>query len=149
MPGQGEALSPCGDPHTLNSGLQMSFYAFMALTWFPISTDGLQKVISVLHLAKLGNINFLQTSRHRLKKPTLCHLHAQLTYAHSNCPHRRGAVQKSCNSIPRLCNCVLIPISCHTSMHFLPQLFFYLEDLEVYNPQVSKNPIILVLYLCH
>jgi len=50
----------------------------MALTGFPISTDGLQKVISVLHLAKLGNINFLQTSRLRLKKPTLYHLHAQL-----------------------------------------------------------------------
>lgn len=40
-------------------------------------------------------------------------------------------------------------ISCHTSMHFLPQLFFFLKDIEVYNPQVSKNPIILVLYLCH
>lgn len=69
--GQGEALFICSDPHIVNSGLQMSFYAFIALTWFPISTDGrggLQKVISVLHLAKLENINFLQTSRPRLKK---------------------------------------------------------------------------------
>lgn len=68
--GQREALSLCSDPHTLNSGLQMSFYAFIALAWFPISADGrggLQKVINVLHLAKLENINFLQTSRPRLK----------------------------------------------------------------------------------
>lgn len=69
--GQAEALFICSDPHRVNSGLQMSFYAFIALTWFPISTDtrgGLQKVISVLHLAKLENINFLQTSRPRLRK---------------------------------------------------------------------------------
>lgn len=64
--GQGGALFICSDPHRVNPGLQMSFYAFIALTWFSISSDGrrgLQKVISVLHLAKLENINFLQISR--------------------------------------------------------------------------------------
>lgn len=79
--GRGEDLFICSDPHIVNSGLQTSFYAFIALTWFPISTDGrggLQKVISVLHLAKLENINFLQTSRPGLKK-----VHSKKTTPHS------------------------------------------------------------------
>lgn len=76
--GQAEALFIHSDPHRVNSGLQVSFYAFIALTWFPISTDGrggLQKVIGVLHLAKLEKINFLQTSRPRLRKVHLKKLH--------------------------------------------------------------------------
>lgn len=73
--GQGEALFTCSNPHVVNSGLQMSFYAFIALTWFPISADGrggLQRLSMFFKcLAKLENINFLQTSRSRLKKSSL------------------------------------------------------------------------------
>lgn len=58
--GQGGALFIWSDPQGVNPGLQMSFYAFIALTWFSISSDGrtgLQKVISVLHLAENWKIS--------------------------------------------------------------------------------------------
>lgn len=93
----------------VTSGLQMSFYAFIALTQLLISTDGrggLRKVISVLHLAKLENINFLQTSRPRLKsslgKATPYRLYAQFLHIHTATASTDQPLSKSHgNSIPR------------------------------------------------